>query len=85
MFSYFLLETRIPEKHPLWKIRENVGNVLAEMDKEFDAPYSQTGRPNVPSEMLLKVLFLQILYGIRSDRHCWKKLISTYSNDGLLV
>jgi transposase len=68
MFSYIPLETRIPAKHPLRKIREILDSVLEEMDKEFDALYSHTGRPSVPPEMLLKALFLQILYGIRSER-----------------
>lgn len=68
MYSYIPLETRIPAKHPLRKIREIVDSVLKEMDKEFNALYSHTGRPSVPPEMLLKALFLQILYGIRSER-----------------
>ncbi|HRU78815.1 MAG TPA: IS5 family transposase [Rectinema sp.] len=68
MYSYIPLETRIPANHPLRKIREIMDSVLEEMDKEFDALYSHTGRPSVPPEMLLKALFLQILYGIRSER-----------------
>lgn len=68
MYSYIPLETRIPAKHPLRKIREIVDSVLEDMDKEFNALYSHTGRPSVPPEMLLKALFLQILYGIRSER-----------------
>lgn len=68
LYSYIPLEARIPANHPLRKIREIVNNVLKEMDKDFDALYSHTGRPSVPPEMLLKALFLQILYGIRSEK-----------------
>lgn len=68
LYSYIPLEARIPAKHPLRKIREIVNNVLEEMSKEFDALYSHTGRPSVPPEMLLKALFLQVLYGIRSEK-----------------
>jgi len=68
MYSYIPLETRIPANHPLRKIREIVDGVLEEMDKDFNALYSHTGRPSVPPEMLLKAVFLQILYGIRSER-----------------
>jgi len=68
MYSYIPLETRIPANHPLRKIREIMDSVLEEMDKDFDALYSHTGRPSVPPEILLKALFLQILYGIRSER-----------------
>jgi transposase len=68
MYSYIPLESRIPANHPLRKIKEIVNSVLEDMDKEFDALYSHTGRPSVPPEMLLKALFLQILYGIRSEK-----------------
>jgi transposase len=68
LYSYIPLEKRIPQNHPLRKIKEITDSVLEEMDKEFNALYSHTGRPSVPPEMLLKSLFLQILYGIRSER-----------------
>jgi transposase len=68
LYSYIPLEARIPAKHPLRKIKEIIDSVLEEMDKEFNALYSHTGRPSVPPEMLLKALFLQVLYGIRSER-----------------
>ena len=68
IYSYIPLETQIPAKHPLRKIREIVDSVLESMSKDFDTLYSHTGRPNVPSETLLKALFLQVLYGIRRER-----------------
>ena len=68
LFSYIPLEHRIPKKHPLRKIREIVDNILLELDDYFDSVYSWTGRPSIPPEMLLKSLFLQILYGIRSEK-----------------
>lgn len=68
LYSYIPLETRIPAKHPLRKIREIVDGVLESMSKDFDTLYSHTGRPSVPPETLLKSLFLQVLYGIRSER-----------------
>jgi transposase len=68
LYSYIPIEARIPAKHPLRKIKEIVDDVPEEMSKEFDKLYSHTGRPSVPPEMLLKALFLQMLYGIRSER-----------------
>lgn len=68
LYSYIPLEARIPAKHPLRKIKEIIDSVLEEMDKDFDALYSHTGRPSVPPEMLLKSLTLQMLYSIRSER-----------------
>jgi transposase len=41
--------------------------VLDGMSKDFDKLYSHTGRPSIPPEILLKALFLQVLYGIRSE------------------
>ena len=74
LYSYIPLEARIPAKHPLRKIKEIIDSVLEEMDKEFNALYSHTGRPSVPPEMLLKALFLQVLYGIRSERLLFEQI-----------
>jgi transposase len=68
MFSYVSLEERVPQKHPLRKLRALVDALLASMDKEFEAVYARRGRPSVPPEMLLKALLLQILFSIRSER-----------------
>jgi len=67
MFSYIPLEKRIREDHPLRSMRKIVDDVLESMNKDFDAMYSYTGRPSIPPEMLIKTLFLQVLYGIRSE------------------
>jgi transposase len=68
LFSYIPMETRIPAKHPLRRLRELVDGVLSEMSRRFDEVYSHTGRPSIPPETLLKASFLQVLYGIRSER-----------------
>jgi transposase len=67
MFSYIPLEKRIREDHPLRSMKKIVDEVLESMNKDFDAMYSHTGRPSIPPEMLIKTLFLQVLYGIRSE------------------
>ena len=68
MFSYIPLETRVPAKHPLRKMKEIIDDVLETMSKTFDGIYSHTGRPSIPPEILIKALFLQYLHGIRSER-----------------
>ncbi len=68
MFSYISLEERVPQTHPLRKLRAAVVALLATMNREFDAVYARRGRPSVPPEMLLKALLLQILFSIRSER-----------------
>jgi hypothetical protein len=50
LFSYILLEERVPENHPLRGIRELVRAVLIDMNKEFAALYSDEGRPSIPPE-----------------------------------
>jgi transposase len=37
------------------------------MSRDFNAAYSQMGRPSIPPEQLLKALLLQALFSIRSE------------------
>lgn len=62
------LEERVPQRHPLRKLRALVDALLATMSADFDAVYSKVGRPSVPPERLLKALLLQILFSVRSER-----------------
>lgn len=68
MFSYLPLEKRIPNHHPLRRIRVLTDEVLKGMSRRFNRIYSHTGRPGIPPERLLKALLLQVLYGIRSEQ-----------------
>ena len=68
MFSYVSLEERVPQDHPLRRIRETVDEILRGMAKDFDGLYAKTGRPSVPPERLLRAVLLQIFYTVRSER-----------------
>ena len=68
MFSYVSLEERVPQDHPLRRVREMVDQILRAMAKEFDGMYAKTGRPSVPPERLLRAVVLQIFYTVRSER-----------------
>lgn len=68
MFSYVSPEARIPPKHPLRPIKAMVSEALAQMDRKFEQLYSQTGRPSIAPERLIRALMLQVLYTIRSER-----------------
>jgi transposase len=74
MFSYLSPEARVPRDHPLRPIREMVNQALKELSEEFQAMYSQEGRPSIPPEKLLRALLLQILYTIRSERLLMEQL-----------
>ncbi|AJY68103.1 transposase [Geobacter sulfurreducens] len=68
MFFYLSIESFVPKDHPLRPIRAMVDKALAELNPQFEAMYSHTGRPSIPPEQLLKALLLQALYSIRSNR-----------------
>lgn len=68
MFSYISPEARVPEKHPLRPIRAMIYEALVQMDSKLEKLYSQTGRPSIAPERLVRALLLQVLYSIRSER-----------------
>jgi transposase len=74
MFSYISPEARVPKKHPLRPIRNMIDRALKELSPLFDEIYSNTGRPSIPPEQLLRAIFLQILYSIRGERQLVEQL-----------
>src|SRR3954453_14389376 len=68
MFSYLSPEQRVRPDHPLRAIRAMSDLALGGMSSRFEAMYSQTGRPSIPPEKLLRAQLLQMLYSIRSER-----------------
>jgi transposase len=79
MFSYISPEERVPQEHPLRTIRVLVDAVLKELSLQFDQLYSQTGRPSMAPEKLLRALLLQVLSTIRRER-----LLRAQLDDNLL-
>lgn len=74
MLTTLSTEELIPRDHPIRRIRTVVDAVLAELDGEFVAMYSQIGRPSVPPEQLLKATVLMALYSVRSERAFCERL-----------
>ena len=68
MLMVFNLEQRIPQDHPLRRIKQLAETVLQELSPSFDRMYSATGRPSIPPERLLKGSLLMALYTVRSAR-----------------
>ena len=58
MFSYVSLEQRVPREHPLREIRKLTDDVLRALSAEFDALYSEQGRPSIAPEYVLRALLL---------------------------
>ena len=74
LFSYVDLEERIPARHPLRKIRQVVNDALASLDADFEALYTDFGRPSIPPGRLIRASLLQILFSIRSERQLMEQV-----------
>jgi transposase len=74
MFSYLSPEQRVPQDHPLRKLRPLVDRVLKKLSPRFARMYARAGRPSIPPEKLLRALLLQVLYTVRSERLLMEQL-----------
>ncbi len=68
MFFVANTEERLAKDHPLRAIKQQADEVLKTLSPDFEAAYSETGRPSIPPEALLKALLLEALYSIPSER-----------------
>ena len=74
LFSYLRLEERIATDHPLRAIRALVNETLAALSGRFDELYSQTGRPSIAPEYLLRATLLQAFFTVRSERQLMEQI-----------
>ena len=57
LFSHVDLEERVPARHPpLRLIRRIVNDALTSLDAEFDALYTDFGRPSIAPEWTCPIL-----------------------------
>src|SRR5712691_7075346 len=71
-FYYFRLEDQVPENHLLRLIDKHISfEFVRERLKES---YSETGRPSIDPELLLRILLIGYLYGITSERKLVEEL-----------
>ena len=68
MFFVANTEERLAADHPLRAIKRQADEVLKALSRDFEAAYSERGRPSIPPEALLKAMLLQALYSIPSER-----------------
>ena len=68
MLAIVDLEERIPQDHPLRRIKEVADAALAQLSPLFDRMYASVGRASVPPERLLKASLMIALYSVRSER-----------------
>ena len=74
LFSYVDLEARIPARHPLRMIRQVVNEALARVDAEFEALYTNFGRPSIAPERQIRASLIQILFSVRSERQLMEQM-----------
>jgi len=72
LFYYFRLEDQVPETHLLRLIDKHIS--LAFVRERLKQSYSETGRPSIDPELLLRILLIGYLYGITSERKLVEEL-----------
>ena len=72
LFYYFRLEDQVPENHLLRLIDRHVNfDFIRARLKES---YSETGRPSIDPELLLRMMLVGYLYGVTSERKLVEEL-----------
>src|SRR5947207_1406777 len=72
LFYYFRLEDQVPENHLLRLIEKHISFEFVR--ERLRASYSETGRPSIDPELLLRILLIGYLYGITSERKLVEEL-----------
>ncbi|HXM23309.1 MAG TPA: transposase [Terriglobales bacterium] len=72
LFYYFRLEDQVPESHLLRLIEKHIS--FAFVREKLKDSYSETGRPSIDPELLLRILLIGYLYGITSERKLIEEL-----------
>ena len=72
LFYYFRIEDQVPENHLLRLIDRHISfDFVREKLKDS---YSDTGRPSIDPELLLRILLIGYLYGVTSERKLVEEL-----------
>ncbi len=72
LFYNFRLDDQVPENHLLRLIDRHISFEFVR--QQLKDSYSDTGRPSVDPELLLRILLIGYLYGITSERRLVEEL-----------
>ena len=72
LFYYFRLDDQVPENHLLRLIEKHIS--FSFVRERWQASYSETGRPSIDPELLLRILLIGYLYGVTSERKLVEEL-----------
>ena len=63
-----------PDKAPLRAPLMSLDEALASLNGEFEALYTDFGRPSIPPERLIRASLIQILFSVRSERQLMEQM-----------
>jgi transposase/transposase InsO family protein len=72
LFYYFRMEDQVPETHLLRLIEKHISFEFVR--ERLRNSYSESGRPSIDPELLLRILLIGYLYGITSERKLVEEL-----------
>src|SRR5499425_524053 len=72
LFYNFRLEDQVPENHLLRLIDKHISFEFVR--QQLKDSYSETGRPSIDPELLLRILLIGYLYGVTSERKLVEEL-----------
>jgi transposase len=72
LFYYFRLEDQVPENHLLRLIDTHID--FSFVREQLKDSYSDTGRPSIDPELLLRIVLIGYLYGVSSERKLIEEL-----------
>jgi transposase len=72
LFYYFRLQDQVPENHLLRLIEKHISFEFVR--ERLKDSYSETGRPSIDPELLLRILLIGYLYGVTSERKLVEEL-----------
>jgi transposase len=72
LFYYFRLEDQVPEGHLLRLVDKHIS--FGFVRERLKDSYSETGRPSIDPELLLRILLVGYFYGITSERKLVEEL-----------
>jgi transposase len=72
LFYYFRLEDQVPENHLLRLIDKHISFEFVR--QQLKDSYSESGRPSIDPELLLRILLIGYLYGVTSERKLVEEL-----------
>ena len=72
LFYYFRLDDQVAETHLLRLVDQHIN--FGFVREQLQQSYSDTGRPSIDPELLLRILLIGYLYGISSERKLVEEL-----------